>query len=523
LRRVNTALFPLALAGLVFGLDLFWHALSGASTGLAYGLLDEPAHLATAVVLLLALGAFGTRLSGVFIVGAAIASVAIDIDHIPGILGSQLLTGGEPRPYSHSLITVLALVLVGQGARGRTRQLALGAAFGVGAHLLRDLATGPGVPLLWPASGAVIAMPYPIFATTLALAASIAAVTGWSALTRSRFGLVGMFVVTIVVAVLAASPSLAGATPTISLGAYIPGAGADPSLIDEYASEVGRQPVIVSSYRNWDSPLFDERQLDAVSSRGAVPMLTWEPWDHSEAGASLWAIAAGDYDSYVSATARQAAAWGKPLFLRFAHEMNGDWYPWGWGVDGNTPAAYKVAWRHVVDVFRAEGASNVRWVWCPYVSNVRPRQFRRFYPGDAWVDWAGLDGFNWGAYRTWQSFKTIFAISYQRLIKVTGRPVMIAETGVNDAGGNKPRWISRSLLRKLPRYTHVRALVWFDSADSRADFRVDSSAGSLAAIRRAFGAPIYSSSSEVLLNTPTQLQSAHRGHRPHRKGHRPKR
>lgn len=296
----------------------------------------------------------------------------------------------------------------------------------------------------------------------------------------------------------------------IATGAYIPGIEDNPDLIEGYAETVGRAPLIVSAYRNWSEPPFDPRVLDAISSRGAVPMVTWEPWDDSEEGVPLWSIATGGYDHYLSEAARTAAAWGQPVFLRFAHEMNGNWYPWGWGVGGNTPAAYKAAWRHVVEVFRAEGAANVLWVWCPYVSNVRPRQFKRFYPGDEWVDWAGLDGFNWGAYRTWQSFDTIFALSYRRLIRVTSRPLMIGEVAVGEAGGDKPRWIATSLLRKLPRYNHVRALVWFDAADHRADFRVDSSPRSLSAIREAFAARLFSSNRSALLATPPHLKGAGR-------------
>jgi beta-mannanase len=203
------------------------------------------------------------------------------------------------------------------------------------------------------------------------------------------------------------------------------------------------------------------------------------------------------------------------VFVRFAHEMNGNWYPWGWGIDGNTPAAFKAAWRHLVEIFRAAGATNVRWVWCPYASNSHPNQYRRFYPGDQWVDWAGLDGFNWGTHSVWQSFTQIFAEPYERVARLTSRPIMIGEVGAAEAGGNKARWISRSFSRVLPRYSHVRALVWFDSADSRANFRVDSSEASLAAIRRVFANRLFSSSRSVLLSTPSRI-----GRRHHRRRHR---
>jgi Glycosyl hydrolase family 26 len=296
----------------------------------------------------------------------------------------------------------------------------------------------------------------------------------------------------------------------VATGAYIPGADRNPHLIDDYANSVGRHPLIVSFYRVWGPPPFEPSQLDPVAQRGAVPMITWEPWDDDEVSVPLASIAAGGEDGYLREAAQAAAAWGQPIFLRFAHEMNGKWYPWGREI---TPAIFKAAWRHVVDVFRTNGANNVRWVWCPYVSTGHSRRFKRFYPGDAWVDWACLDGFNWGAYRTWQSFKRIFGASYQSLIRLTSRPVMIGETGVNQVGGDKSRWIATSFRHKLPRYTHVRALVIFDAADERADFRVDSSAGALAAIRRAFETRLFGSSREALLNMPPSLGAGHRSRR----------
>jgi hypothetical protein len=292
----------------------------------------------------------------------------------------------------------------------------------------------------------------------------------------------------------------------IAIGAYIPDADRQPELVDRFAEQVGRSPVILSFYRNWGPRLLDSRQLEVASSHGAVPMLTWEPWGQDEEGVSLGSIANGLEDGYLNEAAREAAAWGNPIFLRFAHEMNGNWYPWGWERDGNSPELFVAAWRHVVEVFRTAGASNVRWTWCPYVSNMRLWQFRAFYPGDAWVDWACMDGFNWGSYRTWQSFDQVFGDTYRTLTRLTSRPIVIGETGVNDAGGNKPRWITRSLRRSLPRYSHIRALVWYNAADRRADFRVDSSTGALSAVRLSFGEKAYASNYQRVINMPARLK-----------------
>lgn len=175
LLRRSDATAAAALTGTVVALDLVWGLFVGSTGHLGYGLLDEPAHLATCAIALLALAALtATRPPRHCVVAALIASVAIDVDHIPGILGSHALAGTLPRPYPHSAILVAALIAVGCVARHRdVSQISLGLALGVSAHLLRDLATGPGVPLLWPFRDAVVTLPYPVFAGLLLLAALV--------------------------------------------------------------------------------------------------------------------------------------------------------------------------------------------------------------------------------------------------------------------------------------------------------------------------------------------------------------
>ncbi len=97
---------------------------------------------------------------------------------------------------------------------------------------------------------------------------------------------------------------------------------------------------------------------DGTSRPDAIPMITWQP-----DATTLDAINAGAADAVIRARARAVAAFGRPMFLRFAHEMNANWYPW----DGTTastpgthdgPSKYVAAWRHVHDVFVAAGATN---------------------------------------------------------------------------------------------------------------------------------------------------------------------
>ncbi len=510
------------LVGTVVVLDLLWSLLVGSTGHLAYGFLDEPAHLATCAVVLLALAAsVAGPLPRRFLVAAFVASVAIDVDHVPGLLGWDGLSGALPRPYSHSLVLVLGLVSFAALTRRRdAREVALGVALGISAHLLRDLATGPGVPLAWPLSDDVVSVPYALFALGLAAAAVVVALPRRAA-PIARFGLAATLAALAIGASGASAPRALAAPSHDAIGVYIPGSDWEPSLIDEYARSVGSQPAIVSIYRDWSSPPFETQVLTAISTRGSIPMVTWEPWRNWSAGVSLQGIASGAEDAYVAAAASDAAAWGGPIFLRFGHEMNGGWYPWG--VEARAaPATYRAAWRRVVAIFRERGADNVRWVWTPYIEGERQRPFRRYYPGDEWVDWAGLDGFNWGA--KFLSFGKLFQRSYATLVKMTKKPLIVAETGSIEYGGSKPAWIQHALSHALPRLEHIRALVWWSGVhkDKGTDLRLDTSPASFAAWSQALRTPRLLEGPDFLLARPgwlsqPQKPQKHRRHRKHRK------
>ncbi len=291
-------------------------------------------------------------------------------------------------------------------------------------------------------------------------------------------------------------PATSGA---IALGSWIPGAPGDPTRIDAFTTLVGTAPSIVHWYQSWaGAPAFSTARFDAVVAHGAMPMLTWEPWDTSggvtQPTYTLSAIVAGNHDAYLRSYARAAAAWGHTFYLRIAHEMNGDWYPWCIGVNGNTAAQYVAAWRHVVDLFRAEGATNVRWVWCPNVAYTGSAPFASVYPGDAYVDWIGLDGYNRGTSApgsSWRPLRDVFLASHDALAALTSRPMMIAEVSSAEQGGDKAAWIRTGLLTDLAvALPRVRAVVWFDEL-KEADWRVNSSAASLAAFSEVAASPLF--------------------------------
>ena len=170
-------------------------------------------------------------------------------------------------------------------------------------------------------------------------------------------------------------PASAAAAP-IQLGAYVPNGPEDGNALDAYAAMVGQKPDIVMKYSNPTDPLLTPAEISNLESRGETPMVTWQLYKSGWSGPTipLSSIAAGNYDTYLRRAADLAKGLPFDVMIRFGHEMNGNWYGWS-----GQPAAYVAAWRHVVSVFRGEGADNVKWVWSPNVDN-GDYPFTRYFP-----------------------------------------------------------------------------------------------------------------------------------------------
>ncbi len=292
---------------------------------------------------------------------------------------------------------------------------------------------------------------------------------------------------------------------SIAFGSYIPGVLEDPTRIDEHTEMVGTAPAIVAWFQNWDQSgvkEFHPATLEAVASRGAMPMVTWAPRDPTKGKNSKKQrkyaprrIAAGKHDDYIQEWAQGAAEWGNPMYLRFAHEMNANWFPWSPGVNDNTSADYVAAWRHIVDIFRQEGATNVRWVWSPHVPIANSTPFEELYPGDDYVDWVALDGYNWGTSQSWSRWQTLAEVlgpSYQEVTALAPeKPFMIPEVSAAEDGGDKAAWIKESFGRDIFIYLpRTKAIVWFNE-NKEADWRINSSPSSLEAYSEIAASPAY--------------------------------
>ncbi len=276
------------------------------------------------------------------------------------------------------------------------------------------------------------------------------------------------------------------------LGANIQGAPDDVTQLQSFVQKSGRAPDIVMWYQSWSEPLYWSKQMPATDSIGAEPLITWSP-ELSAGGVPLSDIVAGSYDAYITDQARLAKQYGKPMMIRFAHEMNLFGSAYGPGRNGNTAADFVAAWRHVVGIFRDQGATNVQWVWSPNVYCGGSCPFTAFYPGDAWTDWVALDGYNYSTVSgvPWMSLLEVFGPSYDILTNLTDKPLMIAETASAEAGGDKAAWIRQGLLHDVPeKLPRVRAVIWFDRV-KETNWRIDSTPQSLAAWRDVVASPIY--------------------------------
>jgi hypothetical protein len=308
----------------------------------------------------------------------------------------------------------------------------------------------------------------------------------------------------------ASSPSVPEApvppSPTVywgaTIGDHVTGVQApwDMTAVTEFEGMTGKKLSLLNFFSPFancsSSPCsfydFPAGVMDDVRAHGTIPVLSWAsqsiPSNRTEPDFELSDVIAGTYDSYIREFAEDARDWGHPFFLRFNWEMNGRWFPWSEGVNGNQPGEFVAAWRHVHDIFSAAGATNATWVWCP---NIDPDDIflglASQYPGDTYVDWTGLDGYNWGTNPAkpdrWRSFDELYGSTYGAIagFLAPGKPLMIGEVASTEYGGSKASWISDMLARIPTAYPTIRGLVWFDKYDDGMDWPIETSTSATSA------------------------------------------
>ena len=178
--------------------------------------------------------------------------------------------------------------------------------------------------------------------------------------------------------------------------------------------------------------------------------------------------------------------------------MNGDWYPWSESANGNSAGQYVAAWRHVHDIFTEVGATNVTWVWSPNTTYPGSIALSGLYPGDAYVDWVGIDAYNWGANPDrdgWQSFAQVVTPTYDELAAIApSKPVMLPEVGSSELGGSKAAWITDALATIPIAFPRIRAVVWFNWDTDGMNWTIESSESARSAFAAGIASPVYAGS-----------------------------
>jgi hypothetical protein len=290
--------------------------------------------------------------------------------------------------------------------------------------------------------------------------------------------------------VLAASAN-AGRTDSVYWGVFEEGIHTDFNKLQSYGVEMVKNPSIVMWYISWKTSGFPQAQAQQVYEQGYLPHIVWEPW------MGLDEILAGKWDTYLQTFGESLAQYGHPVMLRFAHEFNGDWYPWNFdnGVIGGTvlkPERWVQAYRYVHDKVNAAGGKNAIWLWSPNVGNggKNPHDITAYYPGNAYVDWIAVDGYNWGtsqSWSSWQTFSQVLGPTYNKVVaNYPDKPIMIGEFGCSStgetSGKDKPTWITDTFDQLNNNYPQIKAFIWFN-LNKETDWRFSTTPQSTAAFK----------------------------------------
>jgi hypothetical protein len=257
------------------------------------------------------------------------------------------------------------------------------------------------------------------------------------------------------------------------LGVYENGSPQAYQPVADFAKAAHRPPNIAGYFSGWAEP-FATSFAQMARNHGAVTLVQIDP-----TFASVQAIAAGAYDDYLRSFAGSVRAFGHAVIIGFGHEMNAPWYSWGYR---QVPApVFVAAWRHIVTLFRVQGADNVTWLWTINQDAPGSGPISSWWPGAKYVTWVGIDGYY---YRPSDTFTTVFGRTIDEVRAFTGKPVLLAETAVGPAAG-QPAKIG-NLFAGMHQYKTL-GLVWFDQKQHQGiyhqDWRIEDNHAAEAAFR----------------------------------------
>ena len=257
------------------------------------------------------------------------------------------------------------------------------------------------------------------------------------------------------------------------LGVYVAGAPPAYQPVADFAQAAGRQPNLVGYYSGWAQP-FATSFAEKLHRHGAIPYVQIDPTLASVAG-----IARGAYDEYLRSYADSVRNYGHAVVIGFGHEMNARSYSWGYG--HVSPQVFTAAWRHIVSLFRGQGAGNVTWLWTLQAEGPGTGPPADWWPGERYVTWVGIDGYY---YRPADTFDSVFGRTIRDVRELTSRPVLLSETAVGPRAGQFAK--INDLFRGI-RQSHALGLVWFDKAQDdgiyHQDWRIEDNPGALASFQ----------------------------------------
>ena len=243
--------------------------------------------------------------------------------------------------------------------------------------------------------------------------------------------------------------------------------------LDYVTRLVGKAPNNLLFFSNWSTP-FPAEQVRTAWGRGMTPQVAWEPViPGADTQPTLQQISDGTWDFYIDEWAAAAAAHGQPIVLRLAAEMNGNWYSWSEGVNGNQEGDFVEMWRHVHDRFELAGADNVVWLWSVNRSDNLKTDIVNYWPGEEYTDWVGMSGY-WRGYQGAQAptFDAVFGKTLGELRALTAKPILLAEIGagttVND---DRVTWLN-TLFTGLGANPDIIGFVYFNDSKSGGDWRI---------------------------------------------------
>ncbi len=258
-----------------------------------------------------------------------------------------------------------------------------------------------------------------------------------------------------------AKPVTAPRPPARVVGVYNNDVPESYKLVKKFAKAVGVRPNVVMYFSGWHT-LFKTRFADNARKNGAVPFVEMQPFGHR----IMAKIVAGRFDIYLRKYAEEVHKYRGRVLIGFAHEMNGNWYPWG--ATHTSPKVFRKAWRHVVTIFRKSGDFNVTWLWV--INGLAPGEapIRAWWPGSKYVDWVGVDAYY---VQPAQVFSTVFEPTFAAVRKLTKKPILIAETGIGPAAGQAAKL--PDLFAGIERTKNLRGFVYFDQYQNRGTYHQD--------------------------------------------------